>query len=61
MEEKTQRAVINHVHSASLAERLRLNVRSLHTCRAYYQSYACNKVSLLLGSLLMGVCNGMPR
>ncbi|KAK9908478.1 hypothetical protein WJX75_008527 [Coccomyxa subellipsoidea] len=44
MEEKTQRAVINHVHSASLAERLRLNVRSLHTCRAYYQSYACNKV-----------------
>ena len=46
VEEKTEGAVINYAHSAGLTERLRFNVRSLHTCRAFYQSYVCTKASI---------------
>lgn len=45
VEERTEGAMTHYVKLAGLTERLRANVRSLHTCRAFYQSYACTKAS----------------
>ncbi|KAK9908010.1 hypothetical protein WJX75_001438 [Coccomyxa subellipsoidea] len=44
VEEKGHGLVTHHLQTAAITEQLRVNVHSLYTCTAFYQSYACTKV-----------------
>ncbi|KAK9908051.1 hypothetical protein WJX75_002163 [Coccomyxa subellipsoidea] len=45
MEDRSEGTLTNHMQLTGLTERLRTDVHPLHTCRAFYQSYAWMRTS----------------